>query len=87
MHQRGMVFMARIAVVDDDKKLLELLTGYLEENNHIPVPYSDPKVFLKQEAGSFDLLILDILMPGMDGFDVLRAVRKDSSLPVIMLSW
>jgi DNA-binding response OmpR family regulator len=81
-----MVFMARIAVVDDDKKLLELLTGYLEENNHIPVPYSDPKMFLKQEAGSFDLLILDILMPGMDGFDVLRALRKDSSLPVIMLT-
>ena len=78
--------MARIAVVDDDKNLLELLTGYLEENNHIPVPYSDPKVFLKQEAGSFDLLILDILMPGMDGFDVLRELRKDSSLPVIMLT-
>ncbi len=78
--------MARIAVVDDDKKLLELLTGYLEENNHIPVPYSDPEVFLKQEAGSFDLLILDIRMPGMDGFDVLRSIRKDSSLPVIMLT-
>jgi two-component system phosphate regulon response regulator OmpR len=86
MQQRGIVFMARIAVVDDDKKLVELLTGYLEENNHIPVPFNDPKVFLTQEANSFDLLILDILMPGMDGFDVLRVVRKDSSLPVIMLT-
>ncbi len=78
--------MARIAVVDDDQKLLELLTGYLAENNHNPLPYSDPKEFLKQEAGSFDLLILDIRMPGMDGFDVLRELRKTSALPVIMLT-
>lgn len=78
--------MARIAVVDDDQKLLELLTGYLAENNHNPLPYSDPKEFLKQDAGSFDLLILDIRMPGMDGFDVLRELRKTSALPVIMLT-
>ena len=78
--------MARIAVVDDDQKLLDLLTGYLEENNHRPVPYADPKEFLKQGPGSYDLLILDILMPGMDGFDVLRELRKTSALPVIMLT-
>jgi len=78
--------MARIAVVDDDKKLLDLLTRYLDENNHIPVPFNDPKMFLREEAGYFDLLILDILMPDMDGFDVLRELRKTSALPVIMLT-
>jgi DNA-binding response OmpR family regulator len=78
--------MARIAIVDDDRKLLDLLSGYLEENSHAPVPFRDPKDFLRQKPDRFDLVILDILMPGVDGFDVLRAVRKNSSLPVIMLT-
>jgi two-component system phosphate regulon response regulator OmpR len=78
--------MARIAVVDDDQKLLDLLTGYLKENNHDPIPFGTPGVFLAEDHGSFDLAILDILMPDMDGFEVLRRLRKTSSLPVIMLT-
>jgi two-component system phosphate regulon response regulator OmpR len=78
--------MARIAVIDDDVKLLELLTGYLEENNHTPLPFREPKNFLKENADDFDLIILDIIMPAMDGFDVLRELRKGSSVPVIMLT-
>jgi two-component system phosphate regulon response regulator OmpR len=78
--------MARIAVVDDDLKLLELLTGYLKENKHSSSAFSDPGNFLRQRLDGFDLVILDILMPGMDGFDVLREIRKVSSLPVIMLT-
>jgi DNA-binding response OmpR family regulator len=78
--------MAVIAVVDDDQKLLDLLTGYLEENGHRPSAFSDPKLFLEREPDRFDLVILDILMPGIDGFDVLREFRKKSRLPVIMLT-
>jgi DNA-binding response OmpR family regulator len=77
---------ARIAVVDDDRKLLELLAGYLSENGHRPIPFDDPKKFLRQKVEGFDLVILDILMPAMDGFDVLREIRKKGSLPVIMLT-
>jgi DNA-binding response OmpR family regulator len=77
---------ARIAVVDDDRKLLELLVGYLAENGHKPSPFEDPKKFLRQKLEGFDLVILDILMPEVDGFDVLRAIRKKGSLPVIMLT-
>ena len=78
--------MARIAVVDDDAKLLDLLTGYLKENNHHPVSFNKPERFLEQGPGDFDLVILDILMPGMDGFDVLRELRKAHAIPVIMLT-
>ena len=78
--------MARIAVIDDDVKLLDLLTGYLEENNHTPLPFREPERFLKENAADFDLIILDIIMPSMDGFDVLRELRKGSSVPVIMLT-
>jgi two-component system phosphate regulon response regulator OmpR len=77
---------ARIAVVDDDRKLLELLTGYLAENGHLPEAFEDPRNFLRQKLDGFDLVILDILMPAMDGFDVLREIRKETSLPVVMLT-
>jgi two-component system phosphate regulon response regulator OmpR len=79
-------FVARIAVVDDDRKLLELLTGYLAENGHQPSAFEDPRKFLQQKLDGFDLVILDILMPAMDGFDVLREMRKETSLPVVMLT-
>ncbi len=78
--------MARIVIVDDDRKLVDLLKTYLSENNHTPSFYTDPQDFLKQELEKFDLVILDILMPVIDGFDVLREVRKKSAIPVIMLT-
>ena len=78
--------MAKIVIVDDDKKLVNLLKTYLSENNHTPSFYTDPQIFLKQDLEKFDLVILDILMPVIDGFDVLREVRKKSAIPVIMLT-
>jgi two-component system phosphate regulon response regulator OmpR len=78
--------MAKIVVVDDDRKLVDLLKTYLAENNHTVSFYINPKDFLKQDMGRYDLVILDILMPDMDGFDVLREVRKKSTIPVIMLT-
>jgi DNA-binding response OmpR family regulator len=78
--------MARIVVVDDDKKLIELLREYLRDNNHDVHCFMNPEDFLKQDFGTFDLIILDILMPGMDGFQVLRRVREKSNVSVIMLT-
>jgi DNA-binding response OmpR family regulator len=71
--------MAKIVIVDDDRKLVDLLKTYLAENNHTVSFYTNPKDFLKQDIDRFDLVILDILMPEIDGFDVLREVRKKSS--------
>ncbi len=78
--------MAHIAVVDDDQKLLDLLTSYLKENGHRTSAFKNPETFLKQKFDEYDLVILDILMPSIDGFDVLRELRKRSALPVIMLT-
>ncbi|MFW6138504.1 MAG: response regulator [Spirochaetota bacterium] len=78
--------MAKLAVVDDDKKLIELLKHYLEENTHQVVAFTSPLEFQKQDPDSFDLVVLDILMPQVDGFEVLRGIRKNSSVPVIMLT-
>jgi len=78
--------MAQIALVDDDKKLSDLLRDYLEENNHRVFQFFKPTALIKADLNNFDIVILDILMPEMDGFDVLREIRKKSSLPVIMLT-
>ncbi len=78
--------MARIAVVDDDVKLLELLKGYLEKNGHKVESFIDGRIFLKDRIENYDIAILDILMPEIDGFELLKEIRKISNIPVIMLT-
>jgi DNA-binding response OmpR family regulator len=86
VYTAGTANMAHIAVVDDDQKLLDLLTNYLEENGHRASAFNNPEAFIKQKFDEYDLIILDILMPGIDGFEVLRKLRKQSAVPVIMLT-
>jgi DNA-binding response OmpR family regulator len=78
--------MAKIVIVDDDRKLTELLKNYLEENSHSVTAYEKPENFIKHNPDQFELVILDIIMPGLDGFEVLRQIRKKSGVPVIMLT-
>ncbi len=78
--------MARIAVVDDDRKLIDLLKEYLENNNHRVSSFTDPAEFLEQDFANYEIVILDILMPEIDGFQVLRRVREKSNISVIMLT-
>ena len=78
--------MANVAIIDDDRRLGALLKNYLEENNHSVTYFMDPKRFLGQKLEQYDIAILDILMPEMDGFAVLKEIRKRSAVPVIMLT-
>lgn len=78
--------MAIIAVVDDDKKLTKLLKEYLEGNNYKVKYFLDPLMFLKVNINEFQIVILDILMPQIDGFEVLKKIRQKSMVPVIMLT-
>lgn len=78
--------MANVAVIDDDGKLGDLLKKYLENNGHTVAYFMDPKRFLGQKVERYDIAILDILMPEMDGFTVLKEIRKRSAVPVIMLT-
>jgi len=78
---------ARILLVDDDPGLRELLTRYLEEQGFEVVAVrdgADMDVALSKQ--SFDLLILDVMLPGEDGLSVLRRVVNKQFLPVIMVS-
>ena len=77
----------KILVVDDDKNICELLRLYLEKEGFTPVIAGDGEVALsKYELEKPDLLILDIMMPKLDGWQVCREIRKKSDVPIIMLT-
>ncbi len=80
---------ATILVVDDDKKLRSTLEDYLTESGFEVITAVDGadaiNIFDKQHH-KIDLVLLDGIMPRIDGFDVLKIIRKQSDVPVIMLS-
>lgn len=78
----------KILVVDDDKEIVELLDIYIKNEGYEPVSACNGKEALTKLHTDPDikLMILDIMMPEMDGMQVVREVRKDSELPILMLS-
>jgi len=79
-----------IFIIDDDLELTELLREFLESHNYHITIFNSPEKgldgLLKGKQVSCDLVILDIMMPGIDGFQILRKIRESSDVPVIMLS-
>ncbi len=77
----------KILVVDDDNNICELLRLYLEKEGWDVVVAHDGLVALdKFEKEKPDLIVLDIMMPELDGWQVCRRIRKDSTCPIIMLT-
>ncbi len=77
----------RILVVDDDEKIRTLLTKYLENENLVVSAVDDGKSMDKKLAAEdFDLVVLDLMLPGEDGLSIARRLKASSSLPIIMLS-
>ena len=79
--------MEKILLIDDDEKLGELLTEYLARFDMALVVANDPQTgfdLLQQESPK--AIILDVMLPDMNGFDILKKVREDSDIPVIMLT-
>ncbi|MDF7637425.1 response regulator transcription factor [Leuconostocaceae bacterium ESL0958] len=78
----------KILVVDDDQEIAELLEIYLKNEDYEPVIAKDGKEALSKLNTNPDiaLMILDIMMPNLSGLDVLKEVRKDRRIPILMLS-
>lgn len=77
----------KILLVDDDADLVSLLTDGLQLEGFAPTPaYNGKEALLKLSQENFDLVILDLMMPGMRGTDVLIKIREWSHIPVIMLT-
>jgi DNA-binding response OmpR family regulator len=76
-----------VLVVDDDKKLCRLIKDYLEPLGYDIATANTGKDGLERAlSGNFDAVILDIMMPEMDGLEVLRRLRASSNVPVLMLT-
>src|SRR5262245_11752042 len=76
-----------LLVIDDDRKLCRLIKDYLEPLGYEVVAANSGKEGLdKALGGKFDAVVLDIMMPEMDGLEVLRRLRAVSSVPVLMLT-
>ncbi len=79
--------MQTILVIDDDPGLSELVGEYLTARGFRVALSPDGSAGLERlRAGGIDLIILDVMMPGMDGFEVCREIRKLGAIPVIMLT-
>ncbi len=76
-----------ILVVDDEKKLVALVRAYLEKEGYVVVDARDGETAYELfKKHSPDLIVLDIMMPGIDGLEVCKRVRESSNIPIIMLS-
>ena len=84
----GERYYMKILVVDDDKDIVELMSIYITNEGYgVEKAYSGKEAITKLNTNpDIGLMILDIMMPQMDGLAVLREVRKDSQIPVLMLS-
>ena len=78
---------SRVLLIDDDVRLYELLATYLEQNGFTVTCVADgPKGLAALAGGSFDAVLLDVMMPGMDGLEVCKRIRAKSQVPVLMLT-
>ena len=76
-----------ILVVDDDDRIRELVKEYLEENNFlITTAKNSDDAKKKLEIIKFDLIVLDIMMPGQSGLSLTKEVKKNNSMPIILLT-
>ncbi len=76
-----------ILLIDDDTELASLLADYLEQHNFVIHCCFDGKSGLEQAFNSkFDLILLDVMMPNLDGFEVLKALGSQYKTPVLMLT-
>ncbi|MDD3139741.1 MAG: response regulator transcription factor [Lachnospiraceae bacterium] len=79
--------MSKILIVEDEEAIAELEKDYLELSGfEVEVAYDGATGLNKALGEEYDLLILDLMLPGIDGFEICRKVREDKNTPIIMVS-
>ena len=77
----------RVLVVDDDVKTVELVKLYLNRDGHkVLVAYDGVEALRLAREGHPDLIVLDLMLPGIDGLEICRILRNESDVPIIMLT-
>ena len=79
--------MAKLLIVDDEQNICEVIREYAEFEGHTAVTADDGmKAVTYARENEFDLIIMDVMMPKLDGYSAVKEIRKSSDVPVIMLS-
>jgi len=79
--------MPKILVVEDEAAIADIVTFNLQKEGHdADTAYDGPTGLEMALSGEYDLVLLDVMLPGMDGFEICKRVREESSLPIIMLT-
>ena len=79
--------MSKVLIIDDDRKHSDLLQAYFKRFGiNLVCAYDASEGFRKLNREDPDLLLLDVMLPGKDGFEICREVRKNSNIPIIMLT-
>lgn len=79
--------MQRILIIEDDKNIASLERDYLEANAfYVDLEYTGEKGLKRALDEDYDLIILDIMLPGLDGFEICRILRKEKDTPILFVS-
>jgi len=82
-----MINKKRVLIVDDDYNINELIKLYIEKEGYEAIPvYNGDKVMDSFKKNTPDIVVLDIMLPGADGWNLCREIRKISNIPIIMLT-
>lgn len=83
----GVGSMSRILIIEDEEAIADLEKDYLELSDfQVQIANSGDSGLEAALSGEFDLIILDLMLPGMDGFDVCKKIRENKDIPILMVS-
>ncbi|MBR0153296.1 MAG: response regulator, partial [Lachnospiraceae bacterium] len=76
-----------VLIVEDEPAIAELEKDYLELSDiHADIAQTGPEGLEKALTGDYELVVLDLMLPGMDGFDVLKEIRERKNIPILLVS-
>ena len=79
--------MSKILIIEDEEAIADLESDYLELSDfEVQIEYTGDDGLRAALNGDFDLIILDLMLPGMDGFEVCKIIREEKNIPIIMVS-
>ncbi|HKM04985.1 MAG TPA: response regulator transcription factor [Lachnospiraceae bacterium] len=79
--------MSRILIIEDEAEIAELEKDYLEINDYeVEMESTGDAGLTRALAEKFDLIILDLMLPGMDGFEICKKIREEKNIPILMVS-
>lgn len=79
--------MRRILIIEDDISIAELERDYLQTSHFsVDIEHSGSSGLKKARSGKYDLIILDLMLPGVDGFEICKRLRSELTIPILMVS-